>query len=193
MSRIIDSIADTREQIGSKNRSVLGMLRRMVVSVTSGTIWQVVGLTLLDGITKETQPVEVFSGIGFYSRPSPGANTEAIVGHVGGRENPAIIALRDEDTRRKIAKIEQNETAMYNTLAILLVDKDGHMHARFPNGTTKRLAFVDDLNALRGFVAAQFSGAGHVHAAPGGPTTSTVPVGAPPSTSYDGTEVLRSQ
>lgn len=194
MSSSDSTIEETRAENSVDRRNALGMLGRMAVRVTSGPFWQGVG-ALVFGIPEKRQG-EVFSGVGFYSRPAPGVNAEAIFGYPYGPENPVIIATRDEDTRKRVAKINQDETIAYNTVAALLVDKDGHIHAKLHNGTTKRLAFADDLNNLRGFVKQQFFGAGHVHQVTGAATTATTPVVVPvplPATDYDGTDVLRGQ
>lgn len=192
MSRTDDTIAETRQQGSSDRRHLLGMLRRMVIKVTDGAFWQTLGLLLLDGVTPETVQAEVWPGIGFYARPSPSVNAEAIVGFVGGAQNPAILATRDEDTRKRVAKIDQNETMMFNTGAVVLVDKNNHVHIRLANGTTKRLAFNDDLNDLRSFVSDQFTAPGHTHAVAGAATTAVTPTTTPP-TAYSGTDVIRGQ
>lgn len=193
MSRSDDTIADNREQIGTKNRDVLGMIRRMRIGVTGKTFWQAVGLLLLDGVTRETLPVEVFPGIGFFARPAVGANAECIVAHAGGRSNPAIVATRDEGTRRKMAAIDNDETAMFNTLVGVYATKGGKIEARTAAGPAVELAKASELNDLRAFVADQFSAIGHSHASPAGPTTSTVAIGTVPTTDYPGTEVLKGE
>jgi hypothetical protein len=196
MSRTDDTTEDSRRGTGTPARELYGMLRRMVVTLTSKPFWQVVGVLLLDGVTKETVQAEAWPGVGYYSRPPTDGNPEAIVGHTGGAENPAIMATRDEKTRKRMAAIQANETAIFNGTVRLLIDKDGHILAQIPGGATKRLAFVDELNALRAFVASQFAtGAGHIHATPSGPTTTiTIAAGSTlPSTAYTGSDVLRSQ
>lgn len=196
MSRTDDTTADHRAQVGKANRDNLNMLRRMVVRVTSKPFWQAVGVLLLDGVTRETAQAEVFSGIGFYSRPKAGANAEAVIANLGGAvENGVIVATRDEDTRKRVAQIEQDETMAYNTTAVLHITKASKVLAYLAGHIADAvgLAKVSELNDLRAFVAAQFSGVGHSHAAPGGATTGTTPVGSVPSTNYVGTTVLKGQ
>lgn len=195
MSRSDDTIEETRAQGSVDRRHMLGMLRRMTLRVTSTGFWQVAGALLSDGVTREARLAEVFSGIGFYSRPKPGANAESVVGFVGGAENPCIIATREEDTRKRVAAIDQDETATFNTKAILHITKAGKVLAYLAGHVADAvgLAKASELNDLRAFVAAQFTDAGHVHGVSGASTNSTAPVGVPPSTDYPGTSVLNGQ
>jgi hypothetical protein len=199
MSEADQTIEEARNQFSQQNRKFLGMVRRMAVTVTSGAFWQVVGGLLLDGVTKETRAAEPFSGIGFYARPAPGVNAEAIVLNVGAApENPVIVATRDEDSRKKFANIAQDETSAYNTRTKILILKTGEVTVgRHTAGDTalRRLAFVDELNDLRAWVINQFTGPGHTHATPSGVTTAVTPfdpTGAPDE-EFPGTDILRSQ
>lgn len=187
-----DTTREWREQISTDRRTWTGMIRRMAITLTNGAFWQVVGHLLIDGKTKETREAEVFSGIGFYARPKARANAEALVVFPGGAANPVVVGTRDEDVRKKVANIDQDEAAAYNTVAVLHITKGAQIHARTPGGTAVELAKVSELNDLRAFVAAQFSGAGHAHGVSGAATNSTVPVGIPP-TAYAGTDVLKGQ
>lgn len=193
MSRSDDTTEDSRHQFGTERRSMIGMLRRLVVGVTSGPFWQGIGVLLIDSASKETLRAENFSGIGFYARPAPGANAEMIVGMLGGAENPAILATRDEATRRKFANIDADETMAYNTKVGVRMSKDSKILACSHGGAPVELAKASELNDLRAFVVAQFSGAGHVHGVAGASTNSTAPVGSPPSSSYPGTDVLKGE
>lgn len=193
--------AEWREGTDTPARRLAGLVRRMAVTVTSATFWQVVGHLLFDNRTKETLDAEVFSGGGFYWRPKAGANAEAIVVFPGGPENPVIVGLRDEDLRKKMAQLDQDEAAMVNTQAGVFITSDGFVEARQDGGTGVGLAKVSELNNLRAeyerllaFVNAQFTGAGHVHGVSGATTNSTLPVPPAPPTSapapYAGTQVL---
>lgn len=197
MSRTDDTTADRRAQVSKANRDNLNMLRRMVVRVTSKPFWQAVGVLLLDGATRETVAAEVFSNIGFYSRPKSGANAEAVVANLGGAaENGVIIATRDEDTRKRVAQLDQDETMAYNTLAGVKMTKAGKIFACAHGGTPVELALASELNNLRAFVMQQFSAPGHTHGVSGAVTNSVVPVVAPvaaPATAYPGTDVLKGQ
>lgn len=193
--------AEWREGTDTAARRLAGLVRRMAVTVTSATFWQVVGHLLLDSKTRETLDAEVFSGGGFYWRPKAGANTEAIVAFPGGPENPAIVALRDEDLRKKMAQLAQDEAAMVNTQAGVYITHDGFVEARQDGGTGVGLAKLSELNDLRteygkllDFVNLQFSGTGHVHGVSGAVTNSVAPVPPAPPTHapapYAGTQVL---
>lgn len=204
MSTIDDPILGVRDRTSPREREVMGMIRRMEIRISDGAFWQVAGHLLMDNKTKETKQAEPFSGGGFYSRPAPGANAEALVAHVGGSQNPVIVATRDEGLRRAIeqargSKFDQDETAMFNTAVVACCTKTGKFVASAPGGTAKSLATTDELNDLRAFVMQQFSGTpGHTHALVSGGTitTTTVPVVLPvvaPSTDYPGTQVLEGQ
>jgi hypothetical protein len=199
MSSSDATIADVRAQNTVDRRNMIGMLRLMAIRVTSKPFWQGVGVRLVDGVTKETRAAPVFSGIGFYSRPRPGANAEGIMAHVGGPENPCWIATRDEDLRNrafpKSAPLDQDETAAFNAQAVMHITKAGKILAYLVGHLADAvgLAKTSELNDLRAFVHAQFSGVGHGHPAPGGATTGTTPVGVAPATDYPGTTVLKGQ
>jgi hypothetical protein len=193
--------AEWRDGTGTAARRLAGLVRRLAVKVTSGTFWQVVGHLLFDNKTPETLDAEVFSGGGFYWRPKAGANAEAIVVFPGGPENPVIVGMRDEDLRKKMAQIAQDEACMVNTQAGVFITNQGFVEARQDGGTAVGLALESELNNLRGEYErllaafnAQFTGAGHVHGVSGAATNSTLP--APPAaptsapTAYPGTQVL---
>lgn len=195
--------AEWRDGTGTDARRLAGLIRRMAVTVTSGVFWQVVGHLLFDNTTKETLDAEVFSGGGFYWRPKAGANAEAIVAFPGGPENPVIVALRDEDLRKKMAQLAQDEAAMVTTQVGVYATSAGKIEARAAGGTAVELAKVSELNSLRsayadllGFVQNQFTGTGHGHGVSGAATTGTIPIGIPPSSApaaYPGTGVLKGQ
>lgn len=187
---------DFRDQTSPETRDWRGMIRRVAISLTSAGTWQVIGHLLLDGKTREVRNAEVFGGVGFHARPPAGANAEGIVAFVGGAANPHLIATRDEDTRKKVANIEQDETMAYNTQVGVKMTKDGKIAACAHGATPVGLALESELNDLRAFIMQQFSGSGHVHAVSGGATTATTPVVLPvvaPTTDYPGTDVLRGQ
>lgn len=190
-SRADDTVYDARHQHHSERRSMFGTLRRFAITVTRTSFWQGVGLLLIDQKTKETEKAEIFPGIGIYARPPVGTNSEGIVGYLGAdAQNPVWLGVRDEDTRRFVmdqAHPAANETFLYNSLARLMIRKDGSIVVRFPGAASDiRLATIQDLNGLATYVRAQSGadgGPGHVHATPSGPTTSTT---AAPSTDGGG-------
>lgn len=203
MSSSDSTTEDFRAQNTVDRRNTIGMLRRMAITVTSGGFWQSVGVLLADGVTKETVDAPVFSGVGFTARPKQGSNAEDIIGYVGGSENPCIIATRDEDLRRRVfpknAPLGQDETAAFNTLAVLHI-KAGAILAYLVGQIANAvgLAKASEVNNLRAFVVQQFSAPGHTHTLVSGGTVTTgvVPVVLPvvvPATEYPGTTVLKGQ
>lgn len=135
MSSTDNTTKDWRAETSPSERSAAARVRRMAIRLTSGVFWRLAGHLLLDGVTREARDAEVFSGIGFFSRPKQGANAEAVV--VGDAENPIIIATRDEAVRQAIARLEQDSTAIYNTMAIVVIKPDGTIHIRSKNGTAQ--------------------------------------------------------
>lgn len=198
MSSSDGTIEEARAKNTVDRRTFLNTLRRLRVSLTSETFWQGVGVLLIDRVTKQAVRAEVFSGIGFYARPHGAANTEMIVGYEGGAENPYVLATRDEDTRKRVAKIDKDETMAFNTLAVMHIVKAGQVLAYLAGHLADAvgLAKASELNNLRAFVMQQFSAPGHTHGVSGAVTNSVVPVVAPvaaPVSAYPGTTVLKGQ
>lgn len=183
MSYTDSSVEELRQEISREFRELKASVRRLSVSITRGVMWTLRGHILADG-KRESVQAEVFSGVGFYSRPAPGVNAEAIVAHIGGAaSNPAIVATRDEDTRKRVAPLDQDETAMFNTLTIVQCVKTGKIEARAVGGAAIPLATLVDLQNHKTWDAS------HTHPAPGGATG--VPAVAPPDPV--GTTVLMGQ
>jgi phage gp45-like len=110
--------------------SVRGMVRRMVLTLTRQVTWQLEGVPLPDdhgGVKPEVRNAEVFSGIGFYSRPPATGAPEACVLSLGGDADASVVvATRDEKTRSEVAgDIDEDETALFNSKALLLAKADG--------------------------------------------------------------------
>lgn len=159
-------------------RRVAATARRFVVS-GSRAIWQLTGVQLLDG-NRETFLAEAFTGIGFYSRPSATGKPEAVTVAVGGANAPVIIATRDEQTRAAVADINADETATFNSQAIVLIKADGTIEIRSASGTAVPLATLADLQALKTWLDA------HTHASLGA-------VPAPLSPTPSGTTVIKGE
>jgi phage gp45-like len=133
-------------------RHVAGMVRRMIVSLTSETKWQVLGHVLLDK-RRETHDAEPFTGIGFYSRPPTGAQAEAVLVFPGGAAVPVIVGLRDEDTRRKMAgDLKVDETQIHNSKSMVRILADGTVEIRSSGGAAVPLATKADLEELANFI-----------------------------------------
>lgn len=178
-------------------RDLRGLVRRMIVRFTDGVLWQLTGHRFADHT--ETVEAEVFSGIGFYSRPRAGSKTaEAILERIGDAQHVVVVATRDEELRalwKAILDANPDLAAMFNSLAGVIV-KGATVEARTIEGEAKSLAFAEKLQALADDFYA------HVHAASGAPTTKPIPDFDPisdpvpdPMTSpgFDGTEVLKGE
>lgn len=127
---------DFANQIGEFRRKMAGMVRRMVVKLSDGGVWQVAGHLLFEG-QREAPPAENYPGIGFAARPPAGTSAEAIVVQVGGANQPAIVGLRDEATRAKVSDIAANETAAYNSLVRAYLKASGTIELRTHAGVAQ--------------------------------------------------------
>ncbi len=187
MSNTDDTIEERRRITSTEARGIAGLVRHMAIKLTEGVIWRVVGHILLDNKTKETKDANLFGAIGFHSRPKAGANAEALVVHPGGAANPAIVGTRDEDTRKRVAKLDQDETATFNSLTIVHHTNEGFVEIRTPSGAAFALPTMAEYNALR----TAFNTHTHPYLpGPGAPAptgtatslTSTIPVPVPTGT-----------
>lgn len=172
---------DFAREIGEFRRRVAGVARRLTVRMTESGVWMLAGHILFDDV-RETREVELWPGIGFFARPPRGDTAEAVVLNLGGQNNPAIVATRDEATRTKVDDLAEDETALFNSAARVHVKANGTIEARTHTGTAVALATKADVDALAAYVAKQFatSGTGHTHtlASGGTVTLTTVPTGA---------------
>jgi hypothetical protein len=185
-----DTVAERRAQTAPPARELAGLIRRMAVTLTSGTLWRAVGHLLLDR-SQETKDAEVFGSLGFYSRPAAGANAEVIVVHPGGSANAVIVATRDEALRKLIdGQLGPDGAAMCNRATIILCKSDGTVEIRALGGSAAALATKADIDALKTWALT------HTHVVAGvtagaAAVTSAGPLPTPPSAS--GTSVLKGQ
>jgi phage gp45-like len=104
--------------------------------------------------------VEVFSGVGFYSRPKAGSKPEVIVVNVGGEDgHPVVVATRDLSIQVSLA---EDETAIFNSSAVVKVAANGDVLVRAKSGgsvsvdaggTAEAVAFwkgIEDLKTIFG-------------------------------------------
>lgn len=196
--------------VGDAARILYGKLRRVTVTVTSKALWQIAGHMLLDG-TRETRDAEVFHGIGLWSRPGSAERAEAFVAFGGdGTGSPMIIATRNEDARKAIAKainagagLKEGETVLMGSASspILHIKADNTIELRLPGGVAVKLPTLADVQNLRDYVNNQFCAVGgHTHVVSGAATTNVATVasagGTPPTTAPPapaGTTVLKAQ
>jgi phage gp45-like len=151
---------DFANAIGEFRRTMRGLVRRVKVDLTdAGGFWRVLGHTLFDPTDREGRDVANYPGIGIAARPPVDAGAEAIVVNVGGQNNPAIVATRDEATRAKVDDVATDETAIYNSSARVHVKVDGSIEARTHAGTASQLVTMDDFNALIGILNGAGTGA----------------------------------
>lgn len=169
------SAEDHARETGPLMRFMKGMIRRVLVTISTNTTkWQVRGVHNSVG-GDEVFEAELFPGVGIFARGS--SSTEAVVLNVGGSKVPVIVATRDEATRRKIAsQVGPGEAALYNDSLICILKQGGAIELRTHAGTALAVPTMADFNALRDFVRAQFSAStGHTHAlVSGGIITTTI-------------------
>lgn len=180
------------EMIGAFRREVAAVAKRMVVSLSSGPAWQMLGHTVFNK-RREAPNVEAYQGIGFASRPPAGSKSaEGIVIAVGGVNNPALVATRDEAVRAASAgDLEDDEAAVFNTTARVRVKKDGTVEITSIGGVALRLATYDDVKAIRD----DLDGHSHLYVPyPGGAAgTPVATTGNPAVTDPAGTSVIKGE
>lgn len=177
-----------RSHVGRAATAARTTIRRVTISLTVKALWHLVGA---DDDDKDVD-VEVFSGVGFFSRPPDSANAEAIVVKVGGStQHPVIIATRDEQTRQAfaaIAALAADESAIYNSQARVHVQADGTVVVDDGSGAVA-LALKSDVDGVVTALTA------HTHTVPiigpvgTTPTTPTIYTSGPPTVL--GTAVLK--
>jgi phage gp45-like len=168
-------------------RLLRGQIRRGAVTLTSSTLWQVLGQRGGAG-GDETWNIEPFTGIGIYARPPSSGNPEAIVVAIGGAKTTAIVATRDEATRKLGAgDLAEGETCVFNDKARIIVKADGTVEIRLHGGVAIPLATLADVQAIR----AALDGHSHTYVPGSGtPTTTTANPAVPAPV---GTTVLKAQ
>ena len=178
---------DLRDDVSPPRRDLLGRFRRMVIKLTSrsgaaSAIWQMLGHR--DELGRaETVDVEVFPGVGIYARPKAGGKAEAVIVHVGGPDQPIAVATRNEDIRRQVlADVKEDETAIYTSTAVVLINADGTIEIRSAGGLAVPLATLADVQAIQAALDL------HTHAH-GDPTVGTGPAVPAPT----GTTKLRGE
>jgi phage gp45-like len=140
-------------------RKLRGLVRRFSVTATAAaSAWKLLGLRGLDG-EDEAPTVELFQGVGYAARPPASGKPEAIVVNVGGARAPVIIAVRDEKTyaalRAAGIELAPGEVVIFGTAAggAVYLRAGGKVEIRTAGGTAKALAFQEDLDALRDYIA----------------------------------------
>lgn len=168
---------DHARETGPTQRLLRGMIRRVAITLVRAgrVVWQVTGQR--GGVGgDEVFDVEPFGVIGHFARPPAGGRPEAIVVMVGGSKSPALIAARDEKTRKLIdAHVGDGETAIYNGQSLVVVKQDGTIELRSIAGSAGRVATLADIEALTEYIDRQFQNtAGHTHAVAGAATTTII-------------------
>jgi phage gp45-like len=123
----------TVEELNAVNdpdeRRARGAIRRLAIKVTSRVLWQLVGYKI-DTLV-ETWLAEPFTGIGFYSRPPRDGRPEAIAVYAGGAASPAVVALRDEKTRARMAgDLAEGDAALYSGTVGVYAKQSGTVEIR---------------------------------------------------------------
>lgn len=129
------------------------MIRRIRVAATAGARWALAGHADADG-NLETDDAELFPGVGFFARPKASHRTEAVLVKVGGEDgHSVIVATRNHDGVKLLGSLAEDETAIFNSRAAVVVKADGTIEIRSISGTAAPLATKADLNALRSAIS----------------------------------------
>ena len=184
---------DWAKSIGAEARNLLGLVRRMTLSLTSRALWQVTGHLLLDKRV-EAHDVEAFTGVGFYARPKAGNRVDAIVIFPDGAAYPVAIAFRDQDTWKKVASdLAEGETQIHNDECVVRMKADGTIEARAYNGAATKLPTFADVETIRNQVNNHAHGAGTYNAPSGGGPVTGNSGAAPAVTAPVGTTKFKAQ
>lgn len=136
-----------------------GAVRRMAIRLTARALWQLAGYTI-DGFV-EAIKAETFTGIGISARPPVGSRADAIVLNVRDAKTPVVVGARDEGTRAAVVgNLAADETAIYNSAALVHVKADGTIEARSKSGAAVPLATKEDLEKLKAAIAGAVTAAG---------------------------------
>lgn len=173
---------DHAKETGETLRTIRGMIRRLAVKLTDGVRWQLLGVRSPTG-GDEVIDLEVFPGIGFYSRPPASGAPEAIANAIAGAPKArVVVATRDEKTRQAIVKalpggaLAEDETIVYSGAALIHIRANGTVEIRTPGGAAVPLATLADVQALRAWANTHV----HTSAAAGNPTTVPTVLAAAP-------------
>lgn len=180
------SPSDHAEANKPRNRTLAGLVRRMVVTLARGGRWQLRGFKALAELAND---VEVFQGIGIFARPpdppSPArATVEAVVLNLGDSDAPVVVAVRDARTQAAVAAaLAADTTIVYNSAVGVRLTPAGLIELRSHGGTAGPVATLADLQALKtaitGVVIAPGDGGATIKTAVAGWTpTGTVKVRA---------------
>ena len=174
--------AELKREQGPEARSNASRLRRLAIGITSRVFWQLVGYKSHESKTPTTD-AEPFTGIGFYARPRSTDRAEAVLASIGDARHSVIIATRNEDVRKQIANLEEDETAIFTSQSTVVIKADGTIEIRSANGVALPLPTLQEIAS---FISAYNL---HVHTETGTVTTvPTVLVSAP-----SGTTVLKAE
>lgn len=160
------TVRSRRERNSWMRQAIDNVVRLAAVTAADAvSAWQLGGHEDDQGNTEVFEEVEVFQQVGFASRPKRGTGlTGAIVAALsGGVRGLALIASRDSTGR---PTVDEDETALHNSLSYVRITKDGDVIVRVAAGRTvtiddgggaAALALKTDVDALRTVVNA------HVH------------------------------
>jgi phage gp45-like len=174
-------MSDQRDRESSLWTMVRNAIRRMVVEVSGGYLWQ------LGGHEDEGEDeVPAFQGIGFASRPPAGsAAAEAILVKIEGASGrPVIVATHDEDLRRvheAVRDMDPDEVAIFNAGALVKITSDGDVTIVVAPG---RRLYVSTDGGSTDQLVTKTDFLNHAHAAAGAVGTPTLPTPITGSFSY---------
>lgn len=169
---------DFTERMSKARLMLKNMIRRVVPDKTAGGLWGILGYETEDDCEGDgAEPVDVFQGIGIYARPGPDDRSEAVMVLVGGEaQHDALIALRNEDARRRyvdfFGDIKAGEVAIFPSRGDcrIILKQDGTIE--IGGLDPQALTTVADAGRLQTFIET------HTHAIKGGgaePTLTPIP------------------
>jgi hypothetical protein len=198
---------ELRRRGGQAALELGNVVRRVLVAATSGDAWGYLGYQYPDlrgrGTTitegAEDEPVEVFPGVGIFARPAAGDASEALLVNVGGKaEHGVIVALRNEDARRRyveeFGEIDPGEIVIFNSIAKsrVIVRADGTIELEADAG--KEILIRSKSGATDSLVTTtEFLKHGHPTAGTGAVSGPVVAPAPGPGAPFPGTTVLKAE
>ncbi|MFA9269824.1 MAG: phage baseplate assembly protein, partial [Baekduiaceae bacterium] len=126
-----------------------GLVRRVIVAATGvDGLWKLLGFEAEDGAREGFEGVEVFPGIGFASRPGSGGKPEVVILNIGADAgHPVVVASRDRSLE---VELDEDETAVFNSQAVIKFKKDGTVEIRGRDGDAVGVVHADGIDPFTG-------------------------------------------
>lgn len=184
-----ESQESLRQRQGKLSLRLANVVRLVSIADASALEWVLEGLVDDDG-NREDISAQVYSNVGFLSRPRTGVETEAVVLNVGGDSNsPLQVGSRDpalNDSYVEAEGLEADQTVLLNSSAHVKVTGNS-VEVKSHGGAAVELATKADVERLRSELSS------HTHTISSGSSAGTTTIPIQSFTAPDGTSVLKGE